>query len=282
MGLRSEIRRLTWRLGRRLYCLARSEPNPNLPLRNGEIDLARRIIAAASTKSDMIVIDVGANVGDWLRPVLDAFPQGSPSISRARVFAFEPVPATREMLARNVQAHARGAIVSIENFALSNAEGEARMTTFEATAGTHTLRTVGDPRQSELGSVLVRVTTLSAFASARGLAHIDLLKIDTEGFDRLVFEGARPLLAAERISVAQFEYNHRWVATRSFLKDVFDMLEGLPYSIVRLMPDHVEFIDGWHPEFERFFEANYAIVHRSSLNTQRVWRGRFDASNTYA
>jgi hypothetical protein len=97
-----------------------------------------------------------------------------------------------------------------------------------------------------------------------------------------VLEGARPLLSAGKISLAQFEYNHRWVATRSFLKDVFDLLEGLPYTVVRLMPDRVEVLDIWHPELERFFEANYAVVHRDVLDRLEVHRGRFDVSNTYA
>ena len=220
-----------------------------------------------------------ANIGDWMLPVPDALPPDSLDTARTRIFAFEPVPATRSLLARNIGAHARRALVSIEDRA---PPGEAQMTTFGAEAGTHTLRALADPVGRSSGVVTEKVTTLAEFAVERGLAHFDLIKIDTEGFDRLVLEGARPLLSAEKISVAQFEYNHRWVATRSFLKDVFDMLEDLPYTVVRLMPDRVEVLDSWHPELERFFEANYAVVHRAALERLDVHCGRFDASNTYA
>jgi FkbM family methyltransferase len=276
------IRRLTWRLGRRLYCAARGEPNPNLPLQNGEIDLARRVISSVPATSPLTIVDVGANIGDWLRPVLDALPADRFQGSTTRVFAFEPVPETRAILSRNIAAHARDALVSVEACALSNEAGDAQMTTFDAGAGTHTLRTVSDAGGAATGLVSVKVSTLTNFARERGLSHIDLIKIDTEGFDRLVLEGAQPLFAADRISVAQFEYNHRWVATRSFLKDVFEMLDGLPYAVARLMPDHVELIDGWHPELERYFEANFAVIHQATLPRLAVLRGRFDASNTYA
>lgn len=277
-----KVRNVAWRLGRRLYCAARGEPHLNLPLQNGEIDLARRVVVSVPAESALTIIDVGANVGDWIRPVLDALPPDRLDTSRARLFAFEPAPDTRRLLAQNMAAHSRGGLVSIEDCALSNAAGEAKLTTFAAEAGTHTLRSVDDPKGATSGVVIVKIATLEGFARERGLAHIDLIKIDTEGFDRLVLEGARPLLASESISVAQFEYNHRWVATRSFLKDVFDMVEGLPYFVVRLMPDHVEVIDCWHPELERFFEANYAVVHHGAAERLKIHRGRFDAYNTYA
>ncbi|MBB4200276.1 FkbM family methyltransferase [Rhodoblastus sphagnicola] len=251
-------------------------------MRNGEIDLARRVVSSAPSGSPLIVIDVGANVGDWIRPVLDALPAHRLDTSRTRFFAFEPAPQTRGLLVENIAAHARSALVTIEHRALSNERGEAQMMTFGAEAGTHTLGVGTHACGSASEAVTVEVTTLAEFAGEQGLGHIDLVKIDTEGFDRLVLEGMQPLLAEERISVAQFEYNHRWVATRSFFKDVFDMVEGLPYSVARLMPDHVEVIEQWHPEVERFFEANYAVVRHADLPRLDARRGCFDGSNTYA
>jgi len=276
------IRRLSWRLGRRLYCAARGEPARNLPLDNGEVDLARRVITSASPEASLVIVDVGANIGDWLRPVLDALPADRLETAQTRLFAFEPVPDTQEVLRQGVKKHPRGNLVSIEERALSNACGKAQMATFGNHGGTNSLCALGQIGELVKGSLTVDVTTLTDFVAERGLDYIDLVKIDTEGFDRLVLEGARPLLAAGRISVAQFEYNHRWIVTRSYLKDVFDMIEGLPYAVVRLMPKHVEILNGWHPELERFFEANYAVVLSTALHRLEVHSGRFDVSNTYA
>jgi hypothetical protein len=44
-----------------------------------------------------------------------------------------------------------------------------------------------------------------------------------------VIKGALPLLREGRIGVLQFEYTIRWIASRSFLKDIFEIIAGLPY-----------------------------------------------------
>jgi ribonucleotide reductase alpha subunit len=41
-------------------------------------------------------------------------------------------------------------------------------------------------------------------------------------------------------------------------------------------------LPNWHPEIERFFAANYALVHDRALGWFDVHRGIFDKANTYA
>ena len=60
-------------------------------------------------------------------------------------------------------------------------------------------------------------------------ARFALVKIDTEGHDLTVLRGARAMLAEHRIAVVQFEYNHRWVFARAFLRDAFEFLADLGY-----------------------------------------------------
>ena len=97
-----------------------------------------------------------------------------------------------------------------------------------------------------------------------------------------MLKGAVDLFQEGRIDVAQFEYNHRWVYSRSYLKDVFDLLEGLPYRVARIRGDRLELFEDWHPEIERYFEANYLIVRDAAIDWFPTLRGRFDGSNTYA
>ena len=102
-----------------------------------------------------------------------------------------------------------------------------------------------------------RITTLQDFVEVAGLDHITLVKIDTEGHDLAVLRGAQALLEQRRISVVQFEYNHRWVYSRSFLCDAFDLLRPLGYCLGKLTPLGVEFYPGWDPDLETFVEGNY-------------------------
>jgi hypothetical protein len=99
--------------------------------------------------------------------------------------------------------------------------------------------------------------TLGSYAERAGLEQLALVKIDTEGHDLAVLRGARDLFASQRISVAQFEYNHRWIYARCYLRDAFELFEPLGYRVGKLTPAGVEFYPSWDPELETFIEGNY-------------------------
>ena len=59
----------------------------------------------------------------------------------------------------------------------------------------------------EARQIQVRCTTLDRFCSERGVKQIDVLKIDTEGFDFEVLKGASSMLAQQAIKFIYFEFN---------------------------------------------------------------------------
>ena len=97
-----------------------------------------------------------------------------------------------------------------------------------------------------------------------------------------VIIGALPLLKHGKIAVLQFEYNHRWIFSRHFLKDVFDAVEGLPYKVGKICPNHIEIYEKWYPENERFFEANYVLLRNDSIAWFDTRLCRLDVNNTLA
>jgi hypothetical protein len=111
----------------------------------------------------------------------------------------------------------------------------------------------------------VATITLDAYAGQSGVARFALVKIDTEGHDLAVLHGARTLLAEHRIAVAQFEYNHRWVFARYFLRDAFEFLLNSGYRVGKLTPRGVEFYPGWDADLETFVEGNYVACDPSAL-----------------
>ena len=50
-------------------------------------------------------------------------------------------------------------------------------------------------------------TTLDTFVEQHGIKNIDFLKIDTEGFELEVLQGAKQLLSEGKIGTVIFEYN---------------------------------------------------------------------------
>lgn len=271
--LRGPARRYVWRLGRKLYCAARGEGANRIEI-NGEAYVQRCVIAGTGSAA-ATVFDVGANLGDWTESWVSAC--HAAGREDYRLWAFEPVPETHGMLAKRFAENDR---ITAENLALSDSEGTAEMLVTSATAGTNTLAF----GQTAEGAATVSVPTRSAarMVDELGLDGIQLLKADTEGHDLKVIRGAMPLLDQERVDALQFEYNHRWIHGRAFFKDVFDLFQSGPYRIYRIRRQHLELLPDWHPELERFFEANFLVLHDRARPWFEIVDGAFDVSNTYA
>lgn len=278
--LSGSSRRFVWRLGRYLYRRARGESNNDMAS-NGEAYVQQCVLrGAADDDEPLTILDIGANVGAWTRFLLEKLDQRL--LDSARIYAFEPVPETYARLQENVAGMKNGRLVRVMQIAFSDEPGEARMAVMHQLGGTNSLEFDERMAAAAREIVSVRKTVLSNFCSEEGIEHVHLAKVDTEGHDANVLKGALDLLRAGRIDVIQFEYNHRWVYARSFLKDVFDLIDGLPYDIARIRSSQLEVFEFWHPEMERFFEANYVIVRKPALEWFSVRHGKFDDSNTYA
>jgi hypothetical protein len=126
---------------------------------------------------------------------------------------------------------------------------------------------------------IVRVTTIDQFLESRALEAVSMIKIDAEGFDCLVLGGARRTLTTGTAEVIQFEYNWRWLVNNRSLRDVFELIAGTPYSLNKLLPASLECYSQWHPELDRFFEANYALIRTDSALNRLAAVVRFNNSN---
>jgi FkbM family methyltransferase len=126
------------------------------------------------------VWDVGANVG--LYSVLTAQ-------RAAGVVAFEPVPSTVKRLQANLALN-EITNVQVVNAALGDAPGQVEMAMDTNGAGGNHLVRAG------AGGVAVAVTTGDLVASESGLP--DIMKVDVEGFEPEVVQGAWETLRARR------------------------------------------------------------------------------------
>lgn len=144
------------------------------------------------------VFDVGANVGQSAREYLSRFPA-------ARVHCFEPVSATFRVLESGLRGEARarchrmalGASVTRGTMLLEGTPDMFRLADADAPAPA--------PAREEARREEVAVSTVDEVARAEGIARIGLLKVDTEGRDLAVLEGAAGMLGAQAIDVVQLE-----------------------------------------------------------------------------
>lgn len=259
------IRNLAWRLGRKGYCWARGDL-PNDPNHNGEYWVLGHLIRGSVGVP--VLFDVGANKGDWS---LRALSFAKESQKRVDLFAFEPSSQTRQILESRLIT---GSNVHVFGCARANKEGEADFYSDGVGSGTNSLNAIYDQTIET-----VRMRTFDAFLNDQSVDRVAMLKIDTEGFDFSVLQGASEALSRGRIDLVQFEYNWRWLLNNASLRDVFQLIEGKPYSLGKLVCESIVLFDKWHLEPDRFFENNYVLV-RKDVAIERSGRTmRFNESN---
>jgi len=159
---------------------------------------------AAHLPDDGVLVDVGSNWGYF--PLLFA----SRETFHGRILAFEPVPSTFADLAAVIAQAGLEPWVEIRQAAVGNADGEATM---------HIPRHSGLARMETRGrGIQVPLLRLDSL----GLDRLDVLKVDVEGHELEVFEGARetlrrlgPVIVFES-GVGQAE---RWMPPLTFLEE---------------------------------------------------------------
>lgn len=250
-------RRNLVRLGRALLDEGRLDVL-NDPSTNGERLVQTVVLDRARDGARVIAADIGANVGSWTRSLMEqASRLGSPEVT---VHAFEPNHAAFELLKANLRSRPAGADLVLNPMALSDEMGERVLHVVGEAAGRNSLYLPYDSERTV--SELVSVGTLDVYAEERGVGYFDVVKIDAEGHDLAVIHGAEGLLRRRAIGVLQFEYNHRWIDARCFLRDAFDLATPFGYVIGKVAPRGVEFYVGWDSELETYREGNYLLCRR--------------------
>jgi FkbM family methyltransferase len=273
------LRRMAWRLGRAIYCRARGEPADDDIATDGEAYVQRCVIDAVPSDGRLCALDIGANQGDWTLSLVAGLPAGLRAPERTQLHLVEPAPDTRDRLNGRLAAASVTELVRIHALAMSDTCGRASFHIVGDTSGRNSLLRT---EITTSDAIEVEAATLTELFRRLGIARAQLVKMDAEGHDLAILRGAKELLADGRVDVFQFEYNHTWMFSHAFLKDVFDLVEGFPYRVARLRPRTVEILDAWHPELDRFFHANYLLIREPALAWFDVSRGHFDISNTYA
>lgn len=274
-------RRFLWRLGRGLYLAARRESANDIGTNGERVVQRAALLSAQAAGRPAVVIDVGANYGQWASALVATATQIEAPL---RLISFEPVPEIHSALETLFRSfpESRNLSVSARRMALADRPQMARFSVMEEGSGTHHLqiddRVFDNPRRT----IEVEVSTIDILLAKERIEFVDLLKIDCEGFDPLVLKGALESLRESRIGAIQFEYNHRWTQSRHFLYDIFQLIADLPYALSKITPTGLELYHRWQPEMERFIEANYLLTHQDHVAHYPVRRVFFDSTNTHS
>jgi len=216
---------------------------------SGERAALEHIIASLdrTTIPPYILFDVGANRGNYARLLLDVF--GDKGV----VHSFEPSYCTFAALEENLGAQAR-----LFNIGFGECDGVFVLHSNTKNSGLASLYdrnlkhfSISLDQQEE-----VAIMTLDKFCASEGIRHIHLLKLDVEGHELRVLEGAQAMLQAKAITYIQFEFGGCNIDSKTYFRDFYELLTP-QYRLFRIVRDGLHVISAYQEFDEIFTTTNY-------------------------
>lgn len=163
-------------------------------------------------------VDVGAHVGGFAIPVADAH-------SDVDIQLFEPVPATRALLEKNLARNGVADRVRIWTCAVGSRSSHSRMSGVDGVAN----HLVEGGKAAGPGSVEVQVETLDELLLKQA-KRVDVIKCDIEGGELPAMRGAEQILRRDHPAL-MLEVDRRYTPRFSYQpRELFDYLGNLGYT----------------------------------------------------
>lgn len=164
--------------------------------------LAQQKLVGSSSSSKVTIFDVGAYIGDIALDYYRLFP-------KADILCFEPFPESFDLLKGNVSA-----VKNIQLFPFGfGAKTGPQEISSNAFSATNSLLKTDNAGKKTWGEGLletkerlsVAIKTLDEVVTEQGIDHIDILKLDVQGAEHLVLNGAIKTLKAGKIGLVYTE-----------------------------------------------------------------------------
>lgn len=208
------------------------------------------LIIKAFVKEEDIVFDAGAHVGEWSALALEH------TKNKCKLYSFEPVPHFFEKLKNEVKNNAHCCQI-----ALGAGQFQTTMNYYyEESEGCSSLFDRKALSSIPVQKISIHVTSLDKFCDTYKIDRINFLKIDVEGAEWDVLQGADHLISNKKIDFIQFEYGGTFPDANITLYQIYSYLTTHGYSIFRVTSDGLIHIPQWRNELENFHLSNYLAV----------------------
>jgi FkbM family methyltransferase len=213
--------------------------------------------ALLGDKAKPILFDVGANIGGYSLFLKEY-------IVNSTIYSFEPVPETYLELQKNI-----GAKTHTYNIGFGNAPGKgilynASNTVASEIATMHKDLLTDAFDVNEFTTISFDIDTIDNFCFAKNITAIDFLKLDVEGNELAILQGALKMLSTDSIKIIQFEFNAHNVYSRVFLRDFYLLLSG--FNLYRLNRNGLVSLGQYQPINEIFTAQNILAVHKTIVS----------------
>lgn len=188
---------------------------------------------------NVVILDVGAHEGSSIIRFKEIFKNFN-----YKIHSFEPSYLFNDLN----EKFSNYENVFLHRYAISNKEGRANFFEHISSSGSSSLEEVLSDsyfakrrnlnNQNNIRSTSVKTTTLDKFCEINNISYISHLKIDVQGHESQVLEGARKLITNNLIDVIETEViiGNSYDANTSFL-EVEKNLIPFGYKLVSISPD---------------------------------------------
>ena len=189
-----------------------------------EVNFLKRVL-----KPGMVFFDIGANMGFYS---LISAKQVGPS---GQVHSFEPNPRMFEELKYNVNLNSLDN-VNLNQLALGDEPGTVQLSLYERGKEVYgSLSQNVYPGANIIGYDDVEMETVDNYIKKPGIEKVDIIKIDVEGAEFLVFKGAKALLSNSNGPVILFEMSQSLLeGFNTNCKEVAEYLMNFNYKVFML------------------------------------------------
>lgn len=191
-------------------------------------------ITTLTGSNSPIIFDVGANVGETIKLFKEHMPHSI-------IHAFEPSDDTFKVLQGATSGMSN---IHYNNFALGRNTDELILHKSSLSGMTSLLNPGKDYWGEVVERIPVLVSTLDDYCFNRDIQSIDILKLDTQGFDLEVLRGAKRLLEGGKIHILLIEiiFNDIYEG-QSLPEEIFSFLRKWGFRLVAFYGCHMK--DGY-------------------------------------
>ncbi|MBD3636701.1 MAG: FkbM family methyltransferase [Crocinitomicaceae bacterium] len=194
-----------------------------------EQDFVEVLVAKLAGSSEFI--DVGANIGMISLSVLHAHPE-------IKIYAFEPGPHQADLFEKTITKNNLGDKIELSRIALKNEKGVDyfNVHSSEDVSGDGFVDT---QRAGKTRRIKVETDTLDNWWTAQGKPQIKFVKMDTEGSEKWILEGAKEFISTCR-PILFLEINDKNIKNYPYeISDLLSLLDEFNYDLVTLKEEKV-------------------------------------------
>ena len=217
---------------------------------DGELNVLRYIKNKCLSNEDTLIFDVGANIGNYSQEIVKEF-QGI----NFQLHSFEPSKEAFLELKKRL-----GNLSNVKLYNIGFGEKNEAKTLYlnKKKSG---LASIYNRQLLHFGikmnsKELIKIQKIDDFCKRNRIRKIDFLKLDTEGHEFNILNGAKNMIENNSIRFIQFEFGGCNIDSRTYFQDFFYLLTE-KYYIYRILKNELFRIDSYKEIYELFLTTNF-------------------------